>query len=189
MLFPHVKDSNEMAGAIHSFLVAKYSESRFECCGAWLIPLDQTSYGCFRQVPYEDIEAYPADYYDVSRYKAFIKNPLHPDVGIMTLASMALTLDSGDFNFYDPDTIQANILSHTRTILQQAEGSEGREGSAYESNTSGDGNGEGIGEDLTGSSDGMKLSGAVAEEEQEGNGDFERSHGEITPIIESEDED
>ena len=146
--------------------------------------LDQTSYGCFRQVPYEDIDAHPADYYNVSKYKDFIKNPLHPDVGIMALASMALTLNSCDFNFYDPDIIQANILSHARIILQHAESSEGQDGSAHGSSISGDGNGEGVGGDLTGSSDGIKLSGTEAEEELE----VESSHNGIVPIVEGEGE-
>jgi hypothetical protein len=98
MLFPNVKDSSEMAGAIDSFLIAKYSQSYFESYDAWLIFLDQDSYGCFCQVPYEDIEAHPADYYNVSKYKNFIKNPLHSDVDIMALASMALTLHSSDYH-------------------------------------------------------------------------------------------
>jgi hypothetical protein len=30
LLFPKVKDSNKLAGAVHSFLIAKYSESCFK---------------------------------------------------------------------------------------------------------------------------------------------------------------
>jgi hypothetical protein len=134
---------------------------------------NHTSYGCFFQVPYEDIEAHPAHYYDVSKYKAFIKNPLLPDVGIMALASIAFTLASGNFNFYDPDTIQANILSHAHMILQHADSSDGAEGQdgLDESGTSG--NGEGVAEDLTSGIDRMKLSGPEAEEELEGKGEVE----------------
>jgi hypothetical protein len=37
MLFPDVKDTSEMARAIHSFLVAKYSKSCSQSYSVWLI--------------------------------------------------------------------------------------------------------------------------------------------------------
>jgi hypothetical protein len=101
---------------------------------------DQGSDGSSRQVPYDDIEANPADYYDISKYdKNFIKNPLRPDADIMELASMALTLRKDDFNFYDPEVIQANILSHAQLVAQGAKELEGGDGSASEIIPEGDG--------------------------------------------------
>jgi hypothetical protein len=62
----------------------------------WSVPnvlSDQASDRSSRQVPYDDIEANLADYYDISKYeKDFIRNPLHPGLDIMDLASMALAL-------------------------------------------------------------------------------------------------
>ena len=101
---------------------------------------DQGSDGSSRLVPYDDIEANPADYYDISKYeKDFIKNPLRPDADIMELASMALALRNGDFDFYDTDVIQANILSHAQLVAQGAKELDGGEGSASEITPSGDG--------------------------------------------------
>jgi hypothetical protein len=43
----------------------------------------------------------------------------------MDLAFMALALQKGDFNFYDHDVIQANILSHAQLVSQGTKESEG----------------------------------------------------------------
>jgi hypothetical protein len=95
---------------------------------------DQGSDGPSHQLPYDDIEANPVDYYDISKYgKDFIKNPLSPGLGIMDLASMALALQKGDFDFYDRDVVQAKILSHAPHVDQDARELEGeREGEEEE---------------------------------------------------------
>jgi hypothetical protein len=123
---------------------------------------DQCCDGPSRQVPYEDIEANPADYYDISKYdKDFIRNPLRPDVDIMDLASIALTLRKGDFDFYDHDVIQANILSHAKQLVAQgAKTLEGGDESASKITPEGDSN------DLSRASDGTLLAGEEPEKEE-----------------------
>jgi hypothetical protein len=122
---------------------------------------DQGSDGSSRQVPYDDIEANLADYYDISKYeKPFIRNPLRPDVDIMDLASIAVTLQKGGFDFYEHDVIQANILSHAKLVAQRAKELDDGDESASGINPNGDGN------DLSRSSDGIPLSGEEAGKEE-----------------------
>jgi hypothetical protein len=157
-----------------------------------LIFSDEASDGCSRQVPYDDIEANPADYYDVSKYKDFVKNPLQPDVDVMELASMAVTLRNSDFTFYDHDLIQANILSHTHIKRDSGtgrddggDGSEGKGDSEQESqsegqdqgkdedkNTEGTGDGDGDNEGM-GEAEGVSKGMDVSQREGEAEGDDE----------------
>jgi hypothetical protein len=88
-----------------------------------------------------------------------------------------LRIFSSDFNFYDLNTIQTNILSYTCNILRDVESSDGGDGSAHENSTSGVGNAE----DLNRSNDRIKLSGVEDEEEGEGKGEVGEAHDGITP--------